>query len=477
MYFVAKLGPALQGFLSIFLITKSLAPESYGKYSLALTLILLVTQLLGSWLNQAQFYFLPKRRSRLDGMVAWFSVTNLYIGLAGSLVVVISLQMLQVGMDVAVVGGAVFFAQIYWNFISTYYQAFEQPKVQLIASTCQVAVQVTVISALFYFRCISAASALLAVLAGFSAGLLSYQKKSPGIIGSITLLRRENFFRYLKLAISYGGPFSLWFLFCQIYTFSDRFFLSSAGFAADVGRYSAARDLLLGIASMLAMPLLMVAHPMIIRIWTERKAALEIEQIINRNLTIILVIGVLFCTVLLGYGGKIFSTLFSSRYQLRDFEYAMIGCAIFFSVASMYAHKAMEVTGRTMSMAMLGAAVAGFSILGNLVALAFFGLTFVILISLLSQIAYFFGAAWMSRKLWRVFVCRGRVFAIIIVAILVYSVGKLFDAYFPEPMCKLLPLPWGCLAAVSLSIISALFFPEVNSMFRRQEIFQNVASV
>ena len=467
MYFAAKLGPALLGFLSIFLIAKSLSPERYGKYSLALTLILLTAQLFGSWLNQAQFFFLPKRRDQPGGIKAWFEQINFCVALIGAAVVMILLHVLDIGDSTALVGGMVFFAQIYWNHLSTFYQSSEEPKVQLIATTYQVAMQIAIILTLYLFHCITVVTALMAVFLGFSAGIFLYikRKSSNTTVNWYVPMKRDKFFRYLKLAFGYGGPFSLWFLFCQIYTFSDRFLLSWAGFNADVGRYSAARDLLLGVASMFAMPLLMVAHPMIMRIWTDRKDTNEIAEIINRNLTIIFIVGVLFCTLLFAYGPNIFAVFFSAKYQLRDYQYAMIGCAIFFSVGSMYAHKALEVTGATGRMAMLGGAVAVFSLLSNLLVINRFGLSSVIVVALLSQIAYFSGAVYMSRKLWRIFVPLERVFTMILAAGFMYFVSRLTDMYFPAPMYILAPLSWGFLVAIILSVLVLFAFPEVNGIF------------
>lgn len=467
MYFAAKLGPAILGFTSIFLITRSLSPENYGRYSLTLTLVLLMTQIMGAWLNQAQFFFLPKRRDRAAGMESWFDQVNFLIASLGTAVVVVSLYFCDLDGNVALAGGIVYFSQIYWNYLSTYYQSLEKPRIQLIATTYQVVVQIAIISLLYYFGYITVLSALIAVLCGFSAGIFFYVKRrnfSTPRNGSLSMTR-VNFARYFRLAINYGGPFSLWFLFCQIYTLSDRFLLSWGGLQGDVGRYSASRDLLLGVASMFAMPLLMVAHPMIIRIWTETKGAREIEGIINRNLTIIFAVGVLFCTMLYAYGEDIFALLFSARYQLRDYEYAMIGGGIFFSVASMYSHKALEVTGGTLKMAVLGGAVAIFSLAGNLLAVSRFGLSAVILVGLLSQMAYFFGAAFLSRKLWRVFVAPKRVVAILLFAFIVYFLTHLIDLYVPGSISIRLPLPWGLLSGGILSIMALFALPEVSSMF------------
>lgn len=467
IYFVAKLGPALLGFASIFLISRALSPESYGKYSLVLTSVLLATQIMGAWFNQAQFYFLPKRLGKPDGMKEWFGRANAYIAFVGAMILAAILYVLDVGAIAALIAGAIYFAQIYWNYLSTYFQSLEKPKTQLSATFYQVATQMAIILTLHFFQRITIASALCAVFCGFFASVVHFVQQRAAVVGKKRFVvgrKRQPFFRYFKLAIGYGGPFSLWFLFCQIYTLSDRFLLNGAGLYAEVGRYSASRDLLLGVASMFAMPLLMVAHPMIMRIWSERRAVREIEQIINRNLMIIYSVGVLFCTMLYAYGTTVFGLVFSPEYRLHNYEYAMIGCAIFFSVASMYAHKALEVTGATMKMACLGGGVALFSVVANLLVVHKGGLPFVIFVSAISQIGYFAGAARLSRVLWRVGIPVRRALEVLLMAVGIYFLSHLVDVYFPEPMSRSLHLPWGLLAGLILSMIALFRVQEVSSM-------------
>ncbi|MTW00518.1 lipopolysaccharide biosynthesis protein [Pseudoduganella ginsengisoli] len=467
MYFAAKLGPALLGFLNVYLIAKSLTPENYGKYSLAITLILLVNQVFGSWLTQALFFFLPKCAGQATGMASWFGQINFLVAVVGSLIVTGLLPLFEIDVKMAFVGGAVFFAQTYWNYLSTLYQSLERPRIQLIATICQVSLQILVIFSLYFFNAISASSALFTVFIGFAAGLVFFQKKSESGRATVDFsgIQTKNFLRYTKLAFFYGGPFSLWFLFSQIFTYSDRFLLSWAGLAHEVGKYSATRDLLLGSASIFAMPLLMVAHPMIMRVWAERKDAAEIGQIIQNNLTKIFVVGTFFCLMLYLYGAPTLSMFLPAKYQLQNYEYAMIGAAIFFSVASMYAHKALEVTGGTMKMAALGGGVALFSLLANAVVIRGFGLTAVILIGLLSQMIYYFGAAYLSRKLWKVHVSMKRIITTILAAAVVWTICWLIDFNYPHSISTMLPLPWGLLAGVIISLMAILSFPEINSMF------------
>jgi O-antigen/teichoic acid export membrane protein len=467
MYFAAKLGPALLGFLNVFLIAKSLSPENYGKYSLAITLILLAIQCFGSWLTQALFFFMPKCVGQAAGMASWFGQINFLIAVGGSLVVIGLLPLFAIDGKMALVGGAVFFAQTYWNYLSTLYQSLERPRIQLSATIFQVSCQILIISALYLYDAISASTALFTVFIGYAAGVVFYLKKSENgrVAVDFSGIVAKNFLRYTKLAFFYGGPFSIWFLFSQIFTYSDRFLLSWAGLAYEVGKYSATRDLLLGAASMFAMPLLMVAHPMIMRIWAERNDAAAIGQIIQDNLTKIFIVGTFFCLMLYLYGAPTLSMVLPAKYQLRNYEYAMIGAAIFFSVASMYAHKALEVTGATMKMAALGGGVALFSLLANLVLVRGFGLTAVILIGLISQMIYYFGAAYLSRKLWRVHVSPKKVITVMLAAVVVWIICWSVDSGYPHSISTMVPLPWGLLAGAVVSLMAILSFPEVNSMF------------
>ncbi|WP_211472311.1 lipopolysaccharide biosynthesis protein [Collimonas humicola] len=466
MYFIGKLAPAILGFLNIYLIAKKLSPEEYGEYALII-LVLLFFQFFGSWVNQAIFYYLPKSGHEKKGMAIWFGQMTFYIAIIGSVVVVSGFVIDGVKYDIAIAAGLVFLFQIYWNYLSTYYQSCEQSKIQLIATLWQVSIQITFISLLYFFNRISVFGAVVSILIGFFTGNFWYVKHkdfNQNII-SISGVSWINFCRYTKLAINYSGPLCMWFLFCQIYTFSDRFLLKWAGLSAELGRYSATRDLLLGVVSIFSMPLLMVAHPMIMRIWSERKAVSEIQLIIQRNLTIIFIVGAFFIMMLSGYGNIIFSTFFSSKYKLQNVEYVLMVGAILFSVASMYAHKSLEVTGATLKVAFLGGGVALFSVLANFILIKRFGLLGVEIVGLLSQLIYFFVASYLSRKYWNVVIPVRRISLILLVVISVFLLSKLVDMWYPLPVANRFPVPWGLIVAIVFSIFSILRFHEISDLF------------
>ncbi len=466
MYFLGKLAPALLGFSSIYLITKKLSPEQYGEYSL-IVLILLFLQFFGSWVNQAIFYYLPKIKDEDFGMSTWFGQITFYIAIFGSFLAIFGFLISGVKYNIAFAAGLVFLSQIYWNYLSTYYQSREKPKIQLVATLFQVAIQISFLFFLFYFDKLTIFTAIIAIFLGFFAGNLWYIKS--GIykkrIIKISGVSIVNFKRYTKLTISYSGPLCMWLLFCQIYTFSDRFLLKWAGLSTDLGKYSATRDLLLGVVSIFAMPLLMVAHPMIMRIWSERKAAIEIEEIIQKNLTIIFIIGMFFLMILLGYGNMIFSIFLSSKYKLRNIDYVLMVAAILFSVTSMYAHKALEVTGATSKVAILGMGVAIFSVLSNLFFVKQFGLLSVEIVGLLSQMFYFFGATFLSKEYWSVSIPVRRFFLIIITVFLIYFLCKLIDIYIPFLKIYNFSIPIGLIVGTIFSFFAILCFKEIRDLF------------
>ena len=465
IYFVAKLVPALLGFLNIFCITRSLTPERYGEYALVITAVLISSQIFGAWITQAMLYYLPKEKGGNE-MVASLGKMTFYSTLVGMVVIVIVLLFFKVGFEIAIAGAMVFVCQMYWTYLSTYHQAREQAKIQLHATFFQVGVQLSVITTLFFLAQINVLSAILSVCIGFFSGVYFFymQNKRDEIkILSIQKIPAKVFLPNVKLAFAYGGPMCAWFLFSQIYTFSDRFLLRNAGLSGDLGRYAAVRDLLLGVISMIAMPLLMVAHPMIMRIWHERRSTTEIQALIQKNLTVIFIIGCFLTLILYDYGDVILSIAFSKKYQLKNIEYALISATILIGVASMYAHKALEVNRATISMALITAVVAIFSVGANLILVGKYGLSSIILVGLFSQILYFAVASLLSRPMWRVVIAKERVLVVCIAVIAIHVLSKIVDQNFSARLY--LAIPWGLLIELICISVSALIFPEVHQLF------------
>lgn len=125
--------------------------------------------------------------------------------------------------------------------------------------------------------------------------------------GAILILRRR---APRAIAISatteywrYGWPMSVWLALSQVLVYFDRLFLAPHISASQLGSYAATSDLIIRGMGMVAFPITMFAHPLIMRRWNAnaRRDALKL----NRNSMIAILILGLVVVVLLAICGRV----------------------------------------------------------------------------------------------------------------------------------------------------------------------------
>jgi len=90
--------------------------------------------------------------------------------------------------------------------------------------------------------------------------------KGVGFVHSALGAGRERFEMVLGFA-GYGMPITIWFLFYTVLTLCDRFFIERYQGEYFVGIYAANATIALGIVSLIATPLIMTLHPLLMKAW------------------------------------------------------------------------------------------------------------------------------------------------------------------------------------------------------------------
>ncbi|MFC4296743.1 hypothetical protein ACFO0J_01655 [Castellaniella hirudinis] len=153
--------------------------------------------------------------------------------------------------------------------------------------------------------------------------------------------------------LAYGGPMFLWFALMLVSSYTDRFFLGQVG-GPGVAGYAFTKDILIGVSGFISMPIMLIAHSMIFRLFREKKKQ-ELSQLIEFSTTLL---AVLFLAAIFFYVSfvKVQLTYFSPDLQHVSFFRAfLIGVGIMISTLALYSQKKFEVLGHLKQLVVLAA--------------------------------------------------------------------------------------------------------------------------
>jgi O-antigen/teichoic acid export membrane protein len=191
-----------------------------------------------------------------------------------------------------------------------------------------------------------------------------------------------------KRILFYGLPVCVWFFASQFYAIGDRILFKYFNIDDLVGNYASFRDLSVGLSGFITMPLLMASHPIIVQMWKKDVSRDEIGKVLSRNVKLLIT---LFTPVFIGVflvGDWVLTQVVGEKYLLDNNLMFLVVMTVFFSAVSMYLHKGLEVTGRTILMAKIALSVAALSLLLNLFLIPIYGVIAACIVSLASQIVY-----------------------------------------------------------------------------------------
>lgn len=400
-YIPVKLIPALAGLLSIVILTRNLAPEEYGRYSVAITTVLLLVQLSGSWLSSSVLYFYPDYLIEKEKVEFRRQTINLQliVSIPASLIAYVVIYIVTHTQQLAMVGGVLVLGQLMQGLLMTFLQSSRKIYTQAISVGLQSIFQICTLSVLIFAANGKETAAVIAVTIGFLAGNTvlffanrNMQNQTPKI-GNV--ISRALFLKML----GYGLPMCLWFFSTQFYMVGDRIFLQFFGADKQLGQYASFRDLATGCASFLIMPLLMASHPIIMAKWKSRCEPQEIEKILSSNVMVLAMLFVPLIVMTDVIGPELVIALFGQRYALPANVMVLIVISIFVGAVTIHIQKGLEVTGQTMLMAKISLATAIFSGTCNSIVIPNFGVLGGAIVVVVSSVLYLVGVLVAVRKI------------------------------------------------------------------------------
>jgi len=389
-YVPVKLIPAITGLLSIVILTRNLAPEEYGRYSVVITIALLLVQLAGTWLSNSVLYVYPEYSGTKDESEFRRQTINLQllVAIPATGIAYLAIYILTHMQLLALVGGILVLGQVMQALMMTFLQSARKIYTQAIAVGGQSISQLAILCVLIFVANGKETAAIVAVVLGLLSGnivlIIANRKSRILALNESTIISRELIVKLL----SYGLPMCLWFFATQFYTIGDRIFLQFFGANEELGQYASFRDLATGCAGFLTMPLLMASHPIIMAKWNGGCAPDEIERIISGNVAFLatLFIPLILMTDVIGHDLVI--ALFGQRYALAENIMVLTVISIFIGSITMHIQKGLEVSGRTLLMAKLSLLTAICGAFAFIIAIPSFGVFGCALVVVLSHTLY-----------------------------------------------------------------------------------------
>lgn len=385
-YLPFKFFPGLAGLATIFFLVKSFSPEEYGLYSYIISSALIVLQLGSSWIVNSTLFVFPEYQTKEHFQLEkYISIFQLYILIPlGALLAVVvynftgRYELALLSFLLLVIQGL---SALYNGFLQANRSIGVQAKASLIQSTIQIILIYIVIFKLNY----SIEYALIVLIIGLATSFcyLYFHRLKNRIIAH-NISSKE----IIRKVLKFGIPMGVWFFFYQIIISGDRIVMKYYHLNNELGQYSSFKDLMIGVCGFLTMPFLLASHPIIMKIWKDGGDKNKIILIMQRNVSIILLLFIPIIVLFLCVGSQVIKVVIKDKYLLSNVNMALILISILISSINLYVQKGLEVSGRTIALAVI-------AMLSSLIGLAFniylaptYGLMAILIISIVVQICY-----------------------------------------------------------------------------------------
>lgn len=435
-YLPVKILPAFAGIFTIFLLTRTLSTFLYADYVFLMATVLLFGQLIGGWINSSVLYFYPDyvANNSVDVLKINVILLQLILFLLGSVAYIITSYLGLKNFEIVIIGLLLILSQTFLNLLYSFLQAERRIFIQIRSTIIQSLIQIIGIGiCFFYYKEKLDAVFLVLFLSYFFAS--NYVMYCEGIF---RLIFNKQHLLSLDLRISkeilfYGLPICVWFFATQFYVIGDRILFNYFKIDYLVSNYASFRDLSVGLSGFLTMPLLMASHPLIIQMWKSNENLYKIEKIIADNIKLLIT---LFTPIFMGVfllGDWVLIQVVGEKYLLDTNLMFLVLTSIFLGTVSMYLHKGLEVTGRTMLMTKIALAVAVLSLLLNVIVIPLFGVLGACLVAVFSQLMYCFLIYFFSKRIIKIkikilFILKNLVFIVVsfLLEYFVFDQGKFF---------------------------------------------------
>lgn len=404
-YLPVKILPAISGLLTIYLLTRILSTSLYSNYVFIMATILLFGQLISGWINSSVIFFYSDYENKNSLNLFKINVIGLQLLLfaVGSFGFAISSYLGLNDFLLVILGLFLLLSQTFLNLLYSFLQAERRILVQIKSTAIQSIVQIVGILYCFVYQIENLYIIISIFLLSFflASNYVMYFDNIYALI-----FNRKNIklfdFNISKKILLYGLPVCVWFFASQFYVIGDRILFQYFNVKSLVGNYASFRDLSVGLSGFITMPLLMASHPIIMQMSKNNVSKEQIETILSQNIKLLIT---LFTSVFIGIfliGDSALVFIVGEKYLLNNNMMFLVMLSILFGTISMYLHKGLETTGKTILMAKIALTVAGLSLIFNFLLLPIYGVKGSCVIALAAQIIYCFLVYKYSKEVFRI---------------------------------------------------------------------------
>lgn len=401
-YLPVKILPAFSGLLTIYFLTRTLSIPLYSNYAFITATILLFGQLISGWINSSVLFFYPDyiADNALNVLKINVIVLQLILYSLGAIGFVFTCYFGLKDFLIVIIGLLLLLSQTFLNLLYSFLQAERRIFVQIRSTSLQSLIQIIgILMCYFYWK--ENLYVILGVLFLSYFVASNYVMYSDKVYG---LLFNDKSFSFLDFGIAkrillYGLPVCVWFFASQFYAIGDRILFKYFDIHDLVGNYASFRDLSVGLSGFITMPLLMASHPIIVQMWKNDVSRGEIGNVLSQNIKLLITF---FTPVFMGIflvGDWVLTQVVGEKYLLDNNLMFLVVLSVFFATVSIYLHKGLEVTGRTILMAKTALSVAALSLFMNLLLIPTYGVEAACIVSVVSQIVYCLAVYWFSKNI------------------------------------------------------------------------------
>ncbi|MGE3379523.1 MAG: lipopolysaccharide biosynthesis protein [Nocardioides sp.] len=396
VYFMAKLVPGVLTMMAVPMWVRLVGFESYGRYALAWAVAVCAASLGTGWLRQSALRFVGSEHGSF-GLLPVSAIVVSIIAAGGfcavSYGIVLEGASLGTAALVGLFGSSIAVAAI----VTTVLQRDARSRTYNLLETIKVLATVLLGAAFitvgFHGAGVIVASATVANVCG-AAALVPNLRRSQQLRRSESTGTRP--LSVLPLWWKYGWPMSLWLGLSPVLLYLDRMVLAMFADAQTVGRYAAVSDLLVRGVAMLAFPVTMALHPLVMRAVNDGRRVEALHAVKRWTLGMLLALA-LGTASAIAVGPFILGALLGTEPPSRAIVVPLLLGAGLWQVAQL-AHKPMEVNRQTALMLGLLVAAVALEVAVALGSVRMLGDRGVALGLVVGAVSYLLGVAWFTLR-------------------------------------------------------------------------------
>lgn len=408
IYAPGSMIPAVVALISTTIFTRLFTTEEYGRYSIVLSVATFVIILFSQWLQQSVNRFFPgindvnHTRMLKEALVSSLILITLSIValFCAAFPLLLLYNPLSQWRQVFVIALIFIISNIVFNLINVVFQsemnAIENTKNNLINSILRLALALLLI----YFieknslHIITA----FAIACSISIPFMWKKAKLPSLKKSFYALKDTENRDTIKQFFYYGIPMSGWVVSTFFLNSGDRYIIQYFKGSAEVGIYSANQNLINGAIGFASAPILMAAHPFLMKAWNMKdyKGA---EKWLTLLISNFFVISAILLSFIILFSKNIVFYFLGEEFRAGHVILPVAILSNAFWQLGMYAHKPLEFVSKTKTMALMVFISVVINLLLNIIFVPIFGYIAAAYSSLAGCVLYFALVCYAGRRI------------------------------------------------------------------------------